>query len=167
MRRLATGRCVTFPIQCASNCIGQAIPRSWISRSSSSSSNNNSSSGSRDGDGERASSVSRDGCGRGGSECPSPLTLVSAECDMTFCPPERAKHCPLLSQHLPQPRGDESLHNNKALFQQHRARPLKCPHAYRALLVDAAGTLIATSESTQEVCAYACLASPFCFLILG
>lgn len=68
------------------------------------------------------------------------------ECARTFCPPERGEHCPLAQRDLPQPRGDLHLDGF-----QHLKRSLKCPHAYHALLVDAAGTLIDASQSTQQI----------------
>lgn len=71
------------------------------------------------------------------------------ECARTFCPPERGEHCPLAQQDLPQPRGDQSLMHLHGVH--HIKRSLKCPHAYHALLVDAAGTLIDASQSTQQI----------------
>ena len=128
-----------------------AIQRRWLCR-------RDEDGGDNGGDNATSSRViMTEGCG--GGACPP---SASAACDMTFCPPERARHCPLSSQHLPQPRGDESLFKNTALLQLHHERPLKCPRSYHALLVDAAGTLIAASESTQEVCA---LMHQFCFRI--
>ncbi|KAH7422011.1 hypothetical protein KP509_13G086100 [Ceratopteris richardii] len=73
------------------------------------------------------------------------------ECDRTFCPPERAEHCRIAHLRLKQPRGDESLMHQLDGGLQNLKRTLKCPLAYRALFVDAFGTLIKTSQSTQQI----------------
>ncbi|KAH7288420.1 hypothetical protein KP509_31G026000 [Ceratopteris richardii] len=73
------------------------------------------------------------------------------ECDRTFCPPEKLEHCPLLQLGLRQPRGDENLTHRLDNGLQSLKRTLKCPRSYKALFVDAAGTLIEASQSTQQV----------------
>ncbi|MCO5610716.1 hypothetical protein L7F22_064957 [Adiantum nelumboides] len=74
------------------------------------------------------------------------------ECDRTFCPPERGDTCPLAQVGLKQPRGDHSLMRQvDAGGLETLKRSLKCPRAYHALFVDAAGTLIHASQSTQEI----------------
>ncbi|KAI5083076.1 hypothetical protein GOP47_0002819 [Adiantum capillus-veneris] len=74
------------------------------------------------------------------------------ECDRTFCPPERGETCPLAQMGLLEPRGDQHLmHQLDAGGLPCLKRSLKCPHAYRALFVDAAGTLIEASQSTQQI----------------
>lgn len=72
-------------------------------------------------------------------------------CDRTFCPPERGEHCPLAHQGLIQPRGHQSLARQLDGGIHNLKRSLKCPRAYHALFVDAAGTLIHASQSTQQI----------------
>ncbi|KAH7288412.1 hypothetical protein KP509_31G025900 [Ceratopteris richardii] len=74
-----------------------------------------------------------------------------SECDRTFCPPEKVEHCPFLQLGLRQPRGDESLAHRLDNGLHSLKRTLKCPGSYQALFVDAAGTLIEASQSTQQV----------------
>lgn len=78
-------------------------------------------------------------------------SMSSFECDRTFCPPERGETCPIAQLGLPQPRGDQSLMHQLDGGLQNLKRSLKCPRAYHALFVDAAGTLIQASQSTQEI----------------